>query len=258
MTTVPNVSSPTTSEVIDRVWALTTVVGVAVQLPVPGQLRTALAAMSAADRAAVEARGATEIGAVRDQLEASGALVHLTERERAFLFTPAHAIPDDDWWLAIARLEALRTLAWSLGALPKLGPFDADQSTAVLDVMAGLTATLSLRPREEIEREREVAGLWFWRDQTRAFRDGLWPLPPGVTHAQLDAGVREAAAGAVADGMLVSSIDGDLPAKGKAYRALGADEWRQVSKTTNQRLQALNWLCGRAPGNDWDLTPLEV
>ncbi|HEX2780073.1 MAG TPA: DUF4272 domain-containing protein [Gemmatimonadaceae bacterium] len=255
---MPGSAPPSATEVFDRVWALTIVVRVAVELPVPAELRAALAAMPVGDRKEVEHRGETQISSLREQLDANGALVHLTERERTFLFTPAHAVPDDEWMLAITRLEALRTLAWSLGALPDLPPFDADPSTAVLDALQGTDGTLSLRPREEIERMRELAGLWFWRSRTRALRDGLWPLPAGVTHAQLDDAVRDAAAGAVADGMIASAIDGDLPAKGKAYRALGAAEWRQVSTTTNQRLHALNWLCGRAPENDWERTPLEV
>lgn len=253
-----DVSPPSTNAVRDRLWALTILVGVAAERPAPAQLRAALAEMSAEERVVAEARGAVETAALRDQLTTNGALAHLTARERDFIFTPAHAIADDEWLLAIARLEALRTLAWSLGALADLPPVDADPSAAMIDAMQGRGDALALRPREEIERMRELTGLWFWRSRTRAFRDGLWSLPPGVTHAQLDDAVRDAVSGAVAEGMLASAIEGDLPAKGKAYRALSDAEWRQVSTTTNQRLHALNWLCGRAPGNDWERTPLEM
>ena len=103
---------------------------------------------------------------------------------------------------------------------------------------------------------REAAGLWHWRSQTRAFRDGLRPLPPGVTNAQLDDGVREAVAGAVAGGLVTSPIDGDLAVAGMAYSRMPEPEWRRVNAVTEQRLHALNWLCGYAPDNDWELTPL--
>ena len=53
-------------------------------------------------------------------------------------------------------------------------------------------------------------------------------------------------------------IHDDFPAKGKAYRDLTADEWSEVRSVCAERHYALNWLCGYAPGNDWDHTPTET
>ena len=248
---------PSTAEVFDRYWALAIVVGVAVRMAPPAQRRAQVAAAPHRVREAVDSEAATQMVALREQLAASGALAHLTVREQTFLLTPPHQLPDAEWMLATARLEALAALGWALDLLPELPPCDAEPSPEILTALEN-AGTVTLRARDHIERMRDIAGFWYWRSQTRAIRDGLWSPPEGVTMKQLDDAVLEATAGALADGLISTTIDGDVAARGKAFRALTGTEWRQVNTTTTQRLHALNWLCGYAPGNEWDATPLTI
>lgn len=249
---------PSTTEVFDRCWTLSIVVGVAIRMTPPAQRRAEIAAVPLEVRAAIEKEAVVQMSSLRDLLETNGALAHLTEREQGFLLTPPHKIPDAEWMLANARLEALATLGWALGFVPTLPPCDASPAVEILAALENAKGTPTLRPREEIDRIRDIAGLWHWRSQTQGFRAGVWPPPAGVGIRQLDEAIRDAAAGAVADGMITTMIDGDMPAMGKAYRDLTDAEWRQVSTTTTQRLHALNWICGYAPGNDWEATPLTI
>src|SRR5215208_842862 len=245
---------PSADEAFQRLWALTITVRVALGLRPPSEIRAALAGLPRAAREAMTRDAAGQMAAFRGELESAGAWGHLTERERAFLLTPPHDLADAEWMLATVRLEALAALSWALGYAAEFPPFDAGPAPALLDALATSTHVPALRPREEMERMRTAAELWHWRSRTRAFRDGVWPLPAGVTHEQLDRAVREAAEKAAADGLIAAPVEGDFPARGKAYRRLGDAEWRQVNTTTVQRHHALNWLCGRAPGNDWEAT----
>lgn len=70
--------------------------------------------------------------------------------------------------------------------------------------------------------------------------------------------VRVAAKRARQDGILSATVDDDFPAFGKAYRSLSADEWSCIRSITMERHFALNWLCGYAPGNNWDETPTDT
>ncbi len=51
-------------------------------------------------------------------------------------------------------------------------------------------------------------------------------------------------------------MNGDFAAFGKAYRDLAPEEWAVVRSIATERFLALTWLCGRAPANQWDETPV--
>ncbi|HNU50651.1 MAG TPA: hypothetical protein PKJ98_07000 [Verrucomicrobiota bacterium] len=70
--------------------------------------------------------------------------------------------------------------------------------------------------------------------------------------------VRFTAKAAGESGTLAEVLDEDFVAKGKPYRDLTATEWAEVTSITVERHFALNWLCGRAPGNRWDETPTDT
>ena len=70
--------------------------------------------------------------------------------------------------------------------------------------------------------------------------------------------VRMSAKLAVERGDLPTSLGDDYPIMSKAYRELTNDEWSQVRSVTVERHFALNWLCGYAPGNQWDNTPTDT
>lgn len=53
----------------------------------------------------------------------------------------------------------------------------------------------------------------------------------------------------------IRPLDNDFPAFGKPYEQLTCDEWSLIRNITEQRHKALNWVCGLAPGNNYDETP---
>ena len=87
------------------------------------------------------------------------------------------------------------------------------------------------------------------------------PMPeemkkPGLQ--SLDDIIRLTTAHAVNEGTIRRAIDNDFAARGVAYRELPPDAFSEVRSIALERHRALNWLCGRAPDNAWDETPVET
>lgn len=166
------------------------------------------------------------------------------------------------------RLEAVMVLMWALGLLKDLPSFDVRATPDVFKQMptatfAEFVGSAQLRDEKEIERARDIAESWHWRSRTRQLQEAGRPCP--VNDAMKKAGltsfeaiVQMSAKLAVERGDLPTTIGDDYPAMGKAYRDLTADEWSVVQSITVERHFALNWLCGYAPGNEWDNTPTET
>ncbi len=53
-------------------------------------------------------------------------------------------------------------------------------------------------------------------------------------------------------------IGDDFPVFGKPYREASVEEYDTLTSIATERHRALNWLCGRAPGNRWDRTPTDT
>ena len=68
--------------------------------------------------------------------------------------------------------------------------------------------------------------------------------------------IRGTAKVAAEKGWIAETMADDFPAFGKPYRDMSQDEWSQVRSISQGRHHALNWLCGYAPENDWDRTPI--
>ncbi|HNQ91116.1 MAG TPA: hypothetical protein PKM73_21080 [Verrucomicrobiota bacterium] len=80
----------------------------------------------------------------------------------------------------------------------------------------------------------------------------------GPRFSSYDDIVRFTAKASGESGTLAEVLDEDFVAKGKPYRDLTATECSEVTSITVERHFALNWLCGRAPGNRWDETPTDT
>ena len=175
----------------------------------------------------------------------------ITHRQRA----------DASW-----RLEAFQVLLWALGQLSVLPPFDtlAEREDVKRFPPPEMTASFSgatLISSSVIDKARDVAELWHWRSRTRQLIERGDTLSRRLQTREVksfDDIVRLAVRKAHDDGVIPPPIDDDFPALGKAYRALTADEWAMVASITRERHFALNWLCGYAPGNQWDRTPTDT
>lgn len=184
-----------------------------------------------------------------------------TAAEQDFLSTTPRA---DNAYLADAfawSIEALAVIAWALGLCRDLPPFDrgADAQAAkevpVRD-FAHFIAESRLAPAGIIDSKREAAELWHWRSRVRqALSEGT---PTGTSAATLEEAVASAARTACENGDVAEVLQDDFACRGKAYRELPDEEWREVSRIACERYRALNWLCGRAPENRWDLAPIDT
>lgn len=163
----------------------------------------------------------------------------------------------DDISAAVWRIEGLAVLLYASQRLPQVPPFTraaiSDEVFASMpflgstgDVLAGAR----LRPREEIDRLRRVAGVWRWRAKTELLhRGGVRPS----TGEPFEAMVRRAAENAGKAGF-VTVTDGDFDVEGAPYTALDDAELRSLAAVALERGRALDWLCGRAA---WD-APAEL
>ena len=166
------------------------------------------------------------------------------------------------------RLEAVQVLMWALGLLKDLPSYDVRatpdifKQTPIIAFPEFITSA-KLREEKEIDQARDLAESWHWRSRTRELQVAGRPCPvneamkkAGVT--SFEAIVRMSAKLAVERDDWPTSIGDDYPAMGKAYRNLTEDEWTIVKSITVERHFTLNWLCGYAPGNQWDNTPTET
>lgn len=191
----------------------------------------------------------------------------LTDAERAIseatlvTLTEAQQI-DASWWI-----EGAAMLGWAVFILDELPPFDVQISPELLTAIPNPTdlerfrGQVKMRTAEEIDAARSAAELWHWRSRTRELQQAGFTLPEELKKPNigtLDDVVRLTAAHAFEEGTIREAIDGDFPARGKAYRALDENEAAEVRSIAAERHRALNWLAGRAPENRWDDTPTET
>lgn len=201
-----------------------------------------------------------DAGRVRmiEHLRTEGLWEDMSPSERELFERPVREITVKQRIVGSWRVESILCLAWALGLRDAIPSYDAksdpEKILALLPTeTAAFTRSARLRPASEIGEARDIAELWHWRSRTRQLEEQGYRPEPGIP--ELDAIVREATKHSAADGAIPQPIDGDFPTLGKAYRDLSPDEWALVRSITLERHFALNWLCGYAPGNEWDDTP---
>jgi hypothetical protein len=195
-----------------------------------------------------------------DALRRTGLWEDTTPEERRIFEVDPADIDERDRINVSWRAESLGCLAWSLGLVTDLPPFDTQFDPEALlavipDGVADFVKGARLRDREVIEEARELAELWHWRSRTRQLQEQGYEPKPG--QPELSVIVASASAHASAEGIFVPIAD-DFPAFGKPYRDLSSDEWAQAQSIAMERHFGLNWLCGFAPDNDWDETPTDT
>ncbi len=165
---------------------------------------------------------------------------------------------------AMWRQESAVVLMWCLGMIKDLPPFDVQadpkfvvERTPVQDLDSFFRGA-SLLPEKEIWNMQSIAELWHWRSRTRQLVDMKAVPPAGSGFASFDQIVRSVAREASKEKDLFQPIDEDFPARGKAYRDLSGDEWSEIQSIAIERHRAFNWVCGLAPGNQWDKTPTDT
>lgn len=160
--------------------------------------------------------------------------------------------------------ESLHVLAWALGLVKEFPAFDVKSTLDPRTVIPtpdlnAFISSASLRPETEIRRARDLAELWHWRRRTRQRIEARELLIPTAAERALGVKTYEDAvrytARKLAEQGTIITIEEDMAALGKPYRALSAKEFRVLGSIAGERHRMLNWLCGYAPKNQWDVTP---
>lgn len=173
-------------------------------------------------------------------IEEDGLLKLLSPAEQDLLDTPLEEWGDEQRIAARSRGEALGVLLWALSVVkvmpPWDEPFDVVEQAPLGDTVEELLERSQLRPRDEIERARDLADLWQWRASASA---ADVDVVGGTARAAFDAGDT------------ADLIAGDFPAFAKAYRDLEEGEAALARSIAEERRHALAWLCGHAA--EWGL-----
>ena len=254
---------PTAKDVAERLLILRCLVGHAMTTPPRGMLE-GMRGAATAERWEEFSKDAEQR---REQfcqmLRGAGLWEKASPKEQEFMSVSGLNITPQQHIDASWRLEAAQVIAWALGFLESIPPYDTKAKQDLIMGIGPATEVLELarlRPQPDIDKQRNLAELWHWRSRTRQLIDSGRPFPASDDlkakgFSSYDDIVRFTAARAAQAGYIPSPIDNDFPVMGKAYRDLSSQEWSQLRSLSKERHFALNWMCGYAPGNRWDETP---
>jgi Domain of unknown function (DUF4272) len=254
---------PDASAVLRRFVILKNLFVKALAVPPHSQLADVMTQWSPEERERFDAQLRQAFDEQTGKLRELGLWDEMSDAERKFmqampLEVDAQAIIDN-MWLS----ESAVCLLWSLGYVECLPSYDrqADPKLAnrlPRESMKALESQVTLRPSDEIERQRGIAELWHWRCRARSLRKER-NIPTGSeSNGGIEAILQRTAEKGAADGLLPLPIDGDFPAFGKPYREITEQEFFLATSIAIERHRAFNWLCGYAPGNDWAQTPIDA
>lgn len=259
---------PTAREVAERLVVLQQVVTIAAIIPPREYLAVTVANWSPEDRRGFAQEMSALTAPYSEVLRTLGFWSKISPSEAAFFRADALTLTEQQHRDATWRTESLTVMMWALGILPELTPPDTqvDLDTIRPHFVTEIPKFLneaSLRDQAEIDEQRGHAESWHWRSRTRQLIEEGNSFPASPQYDQLgirtfDDIVRFVAPQAIELGTVASTIDDDFPVKGKAYRDLTEEEWAEVRSISMERHFALNWLCGYAPGNQWDKTPTDT
>lgn len=259
---------PDAQDAARRLLVLKHVVAIAVSMPPPDLLQELTAAWSPEQVADFQRHSDKLRRTHWDSLREAGLASELTPREQEFAKATSATLTGQQQIDASWRLESVVVLLWALQLIPELPPYDSQARHEILaevpsDDLKDFIRSAELRDEAEIDAARDLAELWHWRSRTRLLIESGEPFPddPRMQEAgfrSYDDIVRRTAGTAAASGQIPAAIDEDFPAFGMAYRDLSDEQWSEVRSITVERHFALNWLCGRAPGHQWDETPTDT
>lgn len=195
---------------------------------------------------------------LRAWLQTERLWLNLDASEAAFLGRPLGDLSDDEMATIARQSEGLASLGWALGLadlspVGELGSVESLLSSvpAPWDSAAPWIADAALRPEPTIARERDRAELIEWRVTVESPRR----LATDLDRADYDRAVAEVAREAASAG-LVDATNGDILVAGAAASNLDNEALERLAALAEERLRALNWLCGF--GDSWDTVPLDV
>jgi hypothetical protein len=115
----------------------------------------------------------------------------------------------------------------------------------------------------QVSKRRDLMEFWHWRVRTRRLIEEGRVLEPDEKMRKaglntFDDIVRFSAKAGFEEGALPEILDEDFVFLGQPFRSLSEDDYSKATSIIMERHYALNWLCGLAPGDQWDETPTET
>jgi hypothetical protein len=195
----------------------------------------------------------------REWLRAEGLWDDATQGEQAFFMRPSDK-PEPEGGLDLAlSAESLSTIAWALGLLPSLADDHLAELSSLVDgipapweTTALWIAAQTLRPEAEIARMREFQEIWNWRYEIEFDRRSA----KGRDLSETERVIHVVTHDAIAADLLPPGQNGGFTFNGVAVTAMDSPEIAGLQLLTQERLVALNWICGF--GDGWDNVPVDV
>jgi Domain of unknown function (DUF4272) len=196
---------------------------------------------------------------LREWISAEHLTDALTSREALIFEAQVGAMRREDRLELSWQTEALAALLWSLGFRqdPVLGTQSElatllDNAPSPWESANDWVMRARLRSESDIAGERELADIWRWRLGAE--------LERRTAHAServaYDQAIRDVIDEAIAAGFPVDAKRGDFVVSGRLIRDLAPQELDTLAALADERLRALNWICGF--GSSWDDVPLDI
>ena len=191
-----------------------------------------------------------------------------TMKEQNFLSSTISSMDSVSQMNASWRMESAVTLMWALNLIEQFPDFNEQSSPELLKQVELRRSGLfshgpSLRAHDEIAKMRDIMETWHWRVNTRRLVDDKFDFQPAEQFKTaglntLDDIITMTTLSAYSNGDIKDMIDDDFVFRGQAFRTLSEDDFNEAASIIIERHYALNWLCGLAPGNNWDETPTDT
>ncbi|HLL51115.1 MAG TPA: DUF4272 domain-containing protein [Thermomicrobiales bacterium] len=195
---------------------------------------------------------------LREWLRAEGIWESLTPAEGDFLQRPAGDLAEDEIAVIAWQAEGLATLGWALRLTTLLPPGVLGDITAVVqavpapwDDTAAWTRSALLRSESEIATERDRAEIHEWRIAI----EGPRRLSSKDERREYEAAIADVVREARMSRLLESDCD-DFVVGDRLIASFNDLDLERFSSLAEERLRALNWLCGF--GTSWDEVPLDI
>lgn len=258
---------PSKEDALARLLVLRYVVGHAVVTPPGSVLKELFRNWPAKDCQEFDEECKAQAEATIAKMREQGLWRYTSPKERAFLKSYGSKMDEYARLAAGWRIECAGMIMWALGRLDSWPKIDEEFTPDLFNEFSlgnvGLAEGPELRPEEEISERRDLIEFWHWRVRTRQLMEEGRPLNPDdkmkrTGFRTFDDIVRFSARKAHEDGLVSEIVDEDFRFLGKAFRSLLEPEYHLATSIIMERHQALNWLCGLAPDNQWDETPTDT
>jgi len=259
---------PNDKDIYKRLIVLKYVVAHAFSTPPRDKLQEIMKKWSAQEKKEFEMESHKKSSEMIFNMKKLGVYSAASPKERKFLNSNIINMDSYEQIASTWRIECILMLMWALNYLKEFPSIEEQAEPELLKKINNEKISLfykgpKLRDRKEIFKARDLIESWHWRSRTRQLieTEKNFKLPPEMVSQglnSLDDVIRLSAKDGYETGYLKEIKDEDYVVEGIPFRDLSRDKWSCVNSIIMERHYALNWLCGYAPRNKWDETPIDT